>query len=148
LLLIGCSQSDDQQPTEAAVNQFHRLYGAGRYADIYRAAEGEFQATGPEAEFVAFLRSIHERLGAFRDAQRRSAETRPSNRGGTLVHLTYASRFEHGAAREAFTYRVTNGRAVLLRFDIDADALAVPEETPPVVPPPPPPTENLGAPPR
>jgi hypothetical protein len=125
LALAGCSAGQDKAAAEAGVQSFREMLGAGRYAEIYRAAGHEFRQTGSEESAVRFLQSVRERLGAVRSANQTGWRVNYGN-GGSVTVLNYATEFERGRGTEEFVYRVDGGQPVLIGYHVNSNDLVQP----------------------
>ena len=123
-LLAGCSRAEERRVAGEAVDAFHHQIDRERYAEIYRAAAPEFHQTGTEAQFVTFFQIVRQRLGRFRDTRQTGANVTTATKTGTMVTLSYESTYERAPVTERFTYRITDGRPSLVRFDMHSPALA------------------------
>lgn len=126
--LAGCSAGQDKSAAEAGVQRFREMLGAGRYAEIYRSAGPEFRQNGSEDSAVRFLRSVHDRLGAVRNANQTGWRVNYGS-GGSVTVLNYATEFERGRGAEEFVYRVDGGQSVLIGYHINSNDLV--QDAPP-----------------
>jgi len=120
--LGACSMSQDTATAEAAVARFHQMLDAGQFHEIYAATDSAFRSATPEAELTQVLQVVHDRLGAVREANRQGWHVNYSN-GVTSVELNYNTTFVTAPGTEHFVYRINNGAATLVRYDVNSDAL-------------------------
>ena len=122
LALSGCSVSRDKASAETEVAHFHQLLDAGRFHDIYAAAEPEFRATGSEQMAFGVFQMIHDRLGAFRSSHESGWRVN-FQPGGNMVHLTYNTQFASAVGAEDFVFRIRGGAARLVGYHVNSPAL-------------------------
>ena len=140
--LGGCSLQESRSTAEAAVTQFHQQLNAGQYQEIYRATAPEFKHATSEERFVAILAAIHDRFGAFGQADQQEWHVNYNN-GVTSATLSYNTTFARGAATERFVYIIGNQGAALASYDINSPAVGT---GPGAAPTPPPTPGNEAAP--
>ena len=118
----GCSFSQAKETAEAGVVQFHQMLDAGRFHDIYTGTSDDFRRVSTEAEFIRLLQTVHDRLGAVRQAS--ESDWRVNFSGGSeFVVLHYATQFASGRGSEEFVYRVSGGGAHLAGYHINSTDL-------------------------
>lgn len=108
-----------------AVTEFHEALNAGDADGIYRRADDEFRRSVTAETFARAVGKIHARLGRFERSREESYETvvRVGADAGTAVQISYASQFTNASGVEIFLFRVRDGRALLLGYDVKSDAL-------------------------
>jgi len=121
-LTTACSFAQDKTIAEAAVKTFNQQYNAGEFAEIFEAAEPRFQETTSPEELANLLAAVQERLGPVEEANQTSwsVEAIPQ---GSLVKLTYKVQFAEASGTQEFDYLVADGKAQLLRFNIESEKL-------------------------
>lgn len=122
LLFAGCHANDSVKIAASSAEAFHDRYDSRQFTDIYRTATPEFKLTAPEAGFLAFIQSVYRRLGSFTSGARINWRINVGT-GGTVVVLTYDSRFERGNAQETFTLLVSGETALLQAYNITSPVL-------------------------
>lgn len=126
LSAAGCSMGQDKAAAEAAVAEFHRMADAGQFREIYAASASELKGVTSEEQLTGLLQSIRERLGQTRQSDQQGWHVNINN-GVSMVNLTYNTQFANGRATENFNYRIDNGRAALVGYNINqTDAPAAP----------------------
>jgi len=110
---------------ESAVAIFHAQLDDGRYADIYEASDDVFKDTTPRSGFIEVLQAVRRKLGAVRASNQTQffSQERSGMNGGSCVELTYDTDFTDGRATETFHWRVANGRARLVAYNINSALL-------------------------
>lgn len=121
----GCSAGSDIAAAEREVERFHKLAADGEIDRLYDRATDEFKRVATPERFRSILEMIDERLGDVRQTNRRGWHVNYAP-AGTIVTLTYDTRFERGRGTERFTYRINDGRVRLLGFHVNSDALNTP----------------------
>lgn len=118
----GCTAGQDTALAEAAVAQFHQMLDAQRYHEIYQGTAGEFRNATSEDQLTGVLQTVHDRLGAVRQATRSGWHVNYSN-GITRVELNYNTSFASAPGTERFVYTIANGAAALVSYNVNSDAL-------------------------
>lgn len=119
MLLPGCGVRKDIKSAERGVEDFHRLYNAGDYAAIHKAAGPDLKARAPESYFVQLLTNMRSTLGDEQETMRPHVEYHNDN-GTVWVCFTQKTTFEVGQAEEYFTFQIIHGRALLQKYDFVA----------------------------
>ncbi len=121
-LTTACSFIENKAIAEATVVTFNKQYNAGKFAEIFDAAEPRFQETTSPEELTAILTAAQERLGSVREIRQTSwrVEVTPE---GSLVKLAYNVKFAKASGTQEFDYLIVDGEAKLLRFNIQSEAL-------------------------
>jgi hypothetical protein len=122
IALASCSLAADKTLGTEATDRFHTLYKAENYAAIYGSADNALQKATPDTEFVALMSAIHRKLGLYQSstpAGWRASQTM----AGSEIALAFHSQFAAGAAQEEFVYRVSSGKASLIRYNVNSPLL-------------------------
>ena len=122
LAAAGCAAPGAKAAAENAVTRFHQLLDAGRFHDIYQATAPEFRNVTSEEQLNGLLQTVHDRLGAVRQARQQNWHYDYTN-GVTRVDLSYETSFASGTGVETFAWRINNGVPTLLSYDLRSDAL-------------------------
>jgi len=121
VLLTSCGRKS-KEIGERAVARFHDQFNAGQYHDIYaQAEEGPFHRGSGEADTLAWLDTVHRKLGTVKTAN----ETEWHVRHGTEVNLIYDTQFTEGNAREYFVFYVSGDNARLSNYNIESPLLTI-----------------------
>jgi hypothetical protein len=104
----------------AAVERFHQRLDSEQYAAIYLDTDDTFRKATSEKEFTQFLSAIHRKLGPTQSKQ--SAGWNVTTTSTTVV---YRTKFAEGEATEQFRWRMDNGKAWLVYYNINSNALIV-----------------------
>jgi hypothetical protein len=124
VLLGGCSFSEDRDRGERAVEQFHDLFRAERYAEIYANTTENFREATTEEDFAEFLGAIRRKLGNVRESELTEFEVNYSA-SGTSIWLGYETAYELGTATEQFVW-VADGETTRLEgYRIDSKDLII-----------------------
>ncbi len=124
-LVAGCSVGDmaaGRGQAEKGVSEFHTLFNAGRFGDIYDAASDEFRAASKPGRFAELLAAVQRKLGNTTGTENRGWRVNSRNLR-TYVELSQATRFDRGEALETFAFLVRDGKAILLRYNIQSEDL-------------------------
>jgi hypothetical protein len=121
-IFTSCSGSNKVHLAEEAVNQFHSQMDSERYREIYQGADVSFHNKS-EPEFVAFVESIHKKLGPITRVTLQSSQVGWFAGQGEVVTLFYRTQFANGNAGEKFIWHFDQNRAILHGYYITSDAL-------------------------
>jgi predicted transposase YbfD/YdcC len=113
----GCGLKKDTKAAEAEVDRFHKHWNADEFKAVYDEAHANFRNSQTADEITATLQRVKRNYGAFKSAVRRSWGFSTDN-GVTDVKLKYDSAYENGSAVEAFVYRMSGDKALLVSYDI------------------------------
>jgi hypothetical protein len=104
----------------AAVERCHQRLDSEQYAAIYLDTDDTFRKATSEKEFTQLLSAIHRKLGPTQSKQ--SAGWNVTTTSTTVV---YRTKFAEGEATEQFRWRMDNGKAWLVYYNINSNALIV-----------------------
>lgn len=120
LLGTGCSDTvNGASLARPAVTRFREQMKARQYAEIYTAGHKDFQAAVTKEKMVALLSAVDRKLGALIEANEVNWNVRTNN-GVTYAVLVYSCKYAEGESTETFTYRVSDGEARLLGYNISS----------------------------
>ena len=122
LAILGCSAKADIAASERAVEEFRALLAAQQYEKIYSGSSSELKQSVSQADLDKLLDAIHRKLGKVSAAQPNAWHVNV-NTAGTFVTLGYQTTFERGDATERFVYRIEDGKARLVSYQINSLAL-------------------------
>ncbi len=131
LLLLGtCGRSAYRQYklVDNAVARLHGQLDQAKYEDIYDDATDQFRNGGPHQGAIAFLRAVHEKMGASGKCSIRGLNTMKSFNYKTAAHetfmnATYVTEFADGEATESFTWRMDQDQPRLWFYRVDSPNL-------------------------
>jgi hypothetical protein len=115
--LSGCGLKQNTKAAEAEVDRFHQRWNADEFKAIYDEAHANFRNTQSADVTIGTLEGVKRNYGAFKSTTRRSWGFSSDN-GVTNVKLKYDSAYENGSAVEAFVYRMSGDKALLVSYDI------------------------------
>lgn len=115
--LFGCGLKQNTKAAEAEVERFHQHWNAGAFKTIYNEAHKNLRNTRSADEIVAMLERGKQNYGAFKSGTRRSWGFESDN-GVTNLKLKYDSAYENGSAVEAFVFRMSGDKALLVNYEI------------------------------
>jgi hypothetical protein len=117
LALSGCGLKQNTKAAEADVDRFHQRWNADDFKAVYDDAHADFRSAQSADATIGTLQGVKRNYGAFKNATRRSWGFSTDN-GVSSVKLKYDSTFENGSAVEAFVYRMSGDKALLVSYDI------------------------------
>ncbi|PTX99213.1 hypothetical protein DB345_02230 [Spartobacteria bacterium LR76] len=141
VLCGGCKDAQKRHEQGAkGVVEFHELYNAGKYAEIFAAADAGFGRSITLPEFQQFLSAQHDRLGkVIRSTESGWGASSQSGKtfavsmeeglqvsGGSdkdFVTLSQKTTFEKGEAAETFIFVMQNGHALLYDYRVESPDL-------------------------
>ena len=122
VVLAACSSSADIKLAEQAVPQFHEMLDAGQFEAIYAASAEGLKKLSTQENFVALLKAVHRKLGNTKSTSQKGW-TVNYHTSGTFVTLNYATIYAEGEAAEQFVYFLQGGRALLVGYHVNSNAL-------------------------
>ena len=123
-IVAGCSVPADTKVAERAVDTFHEMLNDGQFDAIYAAAGDELKSAARREDFVALLEAIHRKLRITKSWTKQGWNVN-YHTSGTFVTLNYSTIFDGGDAVEQFVYRLKDGKALLVGYHINSNALIV-----------------------
>ena len=124
VVLAGCSASADTTVAEHAVDAFHNMLDAGQFEALYVGSAEDLQKVTTQQNFVALLGAIHKKLGNVKATTRQTWNVN-YHTSGTFVTLNYSTTYVSGDAAEQFVYRMQDGKALLVGYHVNSNALVV-----------------------
>ena len=115
--LSGCGLKQNTKAAEAEVDRFHQRWNADEFKAVYDEAHANFRNSQSADVIIGTLQGVKRNYGAFKSATRRSWGF-SSDDGVTDVKLKYDSAYDNGSAVEAFVYRMSGDKALLVSYDI------------------------------
>ena len=115
--LSGCGLKQNTKAAETEVDRFHQRWNADDFKAVYDEAHANFRNSQSADVMIGTLQGVKRNYGAFKSATRRSWGFSSDN-GVTDVKLKYDSAYENGSAVEAFVYRMSGDKALLVSYDI------------------------------
>ena len=122
MLLLGCNPVQSTAVAEIAVAEYHGLFDAQDFEKIYDTAHPDLKAGQPKEDLISFIKTVRGKLGTVKSADGTGWKASSYN-FKTNVILTYLTQFEHGQGTETYTYRIADGKASLLGWHINSNAL-------------------------
>jgi hypothetical protein len=115
--LCGCGLKQNTKAAETEVDRFHQRWNADEFKAVYEEAHANFRNSQSADVTIGTLQGVKRNYGAFKSATRRSWGFSTDN-GASSVKLKYDSAFENGSAVEAFVFRMSGDKALLVSYDI------------------------------
>jgi hypothetical protein len=125
LLALGtCGWSGYRQYriVDSAVAGFHRQLDGAEYEDIYGDATDQFRSALTRPQAIAFLQSVHDKMGASGKSSIRGLNLNVSTQG-RFVYATCATEFARGQATEFFVWRIDPDQPRLWNYRVDSPNL-------------------------
>lgn len=124
LFLGACTASAKIDGVEAEVAKFHALLDEGRFETIWSQGSTEFQKAVSREEFIEMLSAVHRKLGKVELATQEGWRVNYTQTG-TVVTISYKTRFAEGEAAEQFVYQNDSKLPQLLRYDVSSKVFIV-----------------------
>lgn len=118
----ACYLLEGKEIGERAVVRFHEQFNAGEHVDIYRQTNEEFRKSTNEADMLALLGAVRRKLGTVKSTNKVNSKVNITY-ARTIVMLSYETEFTDGTATEDFVYYVSDGKAMLHRYNITSQLL-------------------------
>jgi len=120
--LVGCSSGEHMATAEQGVAEFRQLMQSGQFAQVYAGGSEELRKSASEAEMVRILAALNSKLGSVKKAEKNGWNVN-FHTSGTFVTLGFKTEFEKGSGAESFVFRVADGRAALVTYNVNSPAL-------------------------
>lgn len=114
----------DQRIAQEAVTRFHERLDQGQYREIYAETDEEFRKGMSEADFTALLEAVSRKLGKVQGTQVSGFKLNYEV-GLAKAEIGCETQFAEGKAAEEFVWRIRDGQARLLRYDIKSPLLII-----------------------
>lgn len=124
-LLASCNPVKSTAEADKAAAEFRSLYDGGDFERIFDDSHADFKAAQPRSETIDFLISIRDQLGAVKSTDRTGWQANSLNLKTNVV-LTFSTEYENGTGVETFTYRIADGKAKLIGWFVNSNALKAP----------------------
>jgi hypothetical protein len=105
-----------------AVAGFHRQLDGAEYEDIYVDATDQFRTFGTRPQAIAFLKGVHDKMGASGKSSIRGLNIHVSTQG-KFVYATFATEFARGPGTEFFVWRMDQDQPRLWNYRVDSPNL-------------------------
>jgi hypothetical protein len=122
-VLNSCGSGKSVEIATKGVEQFHSQLNSEQYQKIYVGADEGFHKATNEADFIALLQAVHNKLGMVQTSQRTNYQVGMSTGQGTVVTLVYDTTFDQGSGTEQFLWHMRDNQPVLLGYHINSNAL-------------------------
>jgi len=107
---------------QEGVGAFHDAYDTGRFTFIYATADPLYRRSVSAAVAAETLTAVRGVLGPVK-ATRTVGVNIDFKNGGAVVFLVQQTAFVHGDGTERFSFRVSDGIAALISYQVDSKAL-------------------------
>lgn len=122
LALSGCSFGEASGVADQAVEKFHAQFEGEDYAAMYADADAQFRGAAAAKDWTDLMMAVRRKLGHFRSANRGNVNVTQST-SGTFVAQSFDTTFDQGHATEQFRWRIADGHAFLLAYNINSPIL-------------------------
>ena len=122
--MLGCSSDEQLASAEKEVAQFRKLMDAQQFAEIYRTSSEEWRKSASETDLAKILNAMSTKLGKVQSADKAGWNVN-FHTSGTFVTLGFNTQFEKGAGFEQFVFRVADGKARLVSYNVNSPALLI-----------------------
>jgi hypothetical protein len=125
--LAGCGLGKNKKAAEAGVEKFHQHWNANEFQAVFDEAHAQFRAAQSAEAMITTMQAVKKNYGDLKSSKRRSFGFN-AKEGGADFKFSYDSVFEHGAAVETFVFRMTEGKPLLVSYDIVTPETAARQE--------------------
>jgi hypothetical protein len=108
---------------EKATARFHAMIDSAQYEAIWVEADPDLRGSGSAQDATAVFRMANRRFGQAQITVLSSWNVNFSTNRGSLVTLVYSTHFTRDSATETFRWRIHDGKAALLSYNINSPAL-------------------------
>jgi hypothetical protein len=108
---------------EKATDRFHLQLDLNQFDSIYQQADVEFRNAAPEKDANGLWRMVQRKFGSLQSDTLVNWNVNFTTNSGTLVRLVYRTTFSKDNAMESFTWRIRDGRPMLLNYNINSPSL-------------------------
>jgi hypothetical protein len=121
-VFASCSSGKYLDTSEREVTRFRELMSSEQFSRIYSQGAEELKQAATEEDLVKLLTAVNAKLGPVKKADRNGWNVN-FHTSGTYVTLGYRTDFEKGDGTEQFVYRIAKGKAILVGYHINSNAL-------------------------
>ena len=114
-VLPSCAPKDAVKQSEAEVDRFHQRWNQSYFTAVYNDSHTDFRIAQTPQLTIAQLQHNRNFFGVFKSGTQRSAEI-VSKQSDKDIILNYQSVYDHGTANEVFTFRMTDGKPLLMKY--------------------------------
>lgn len=122
--LASCSSGDHIATAEQGVAEFRQFMEAQEFAKVYANGSEELRKSTSEAEMTKILGALSSKLGKVKTAQKSGWHVN-FHTSGTFVTLGFKTEFEKGTGVEQFIFRISDGRPMLVSYNVNSPALLI-----------------------
>jgi len=97
---------------------------AQQFAMVYANGSNELRKSTSETEMTKILGALNTKLGKVKSAEKSGWHVN-FHTSGTFVTLGFKTQFEKGSGTEQFVFRVSDGKAQLVSYNVNSPALLV-----------------------
>ena len=125
LMFAGCGKvMKGKERAEKGIADFHALYNAEQFSEIYNSAHADFRKTTSAEKLGELLGAIYTKLGKVATTRNINWNINQFNLT-TRVVLVQETTFEDGTGTETFTFVLNDDKAVLLGYNINSTDLII-----------------------
>jgi len=107
---------------DQGVKVFRELMQAEQYQQIYVTASDELRSAVSEGEMIKIMSAVNRKLGKVRTAEKAGWHVNVHT-SGRFVTINFKTEFERGTGTEQFVFRISDGKATLVRYNVNSSAL-------------------------
>jgi hypothetical protein len=93
-----------------------------QFAQVYAQGSVELRHSTSEADLTKILAALKTKLGKVKAAEKDGWNVN-FHTSGTFVTLGFKTQFEKGGGTESFIFRISDGKAFLVRYNVNSPAL-------------------------
>ena len=120
LAITGCGDMiKGKSLAEPQVAAFHQKLDAGKFDEIYSTADEAFRKAASKEKALELFSAVNKKLGKVKSSSTSNWNVNTFNFVTTVV-LVVETEFEHGKGTEKFTFRISDGKASLVGYNINS----------------------------
>jgi hypothetical protein len=120
LVVAGCGDTiKGKSIAEPQVAAFHEKLNAGQFDVIYSTSDEAFRKAAPKEKVLELFSAVQRKLGKAMSSSTKTWNVKTFN-FETKVVLVVQTEFERGKGTESFTFRVSDGKASLVGYNINS----------------------------
>lgn len=123
LVTLSCTTiMKGKEEAQAGVSKFHSQFNERKFSQIFDDSDEEFRSTVTKEQLTELLEAVHRKLGSVKNSNQVNwkVQTTPS---GTFARVTYQVDFSEGKGTEEFVFRVSDGKAQLVSYNVNSPLL-------------------------
>lgn len=119
---VACSSGEHMAAADEGIAAFRQLVEAQQFAKVHASGSDELRKSVSEEDLAKILRGLNTKLGRAKSAEKNGWNVN-YHTSGTFVTLGFKTEFEKGPGVEQFVFRIADGKALLVSYNVNSPAL-------------------------